>query len=63
MQDPTDRALFFYSIYIHIGDGKNTPFWEARWLHGAVLKDIAPKLYERARIQGRMVYIEMKIFN
>jgi hypothetical protein len=32
-------------------------------LLGAVPKDIAPKLYERERLQGRVVYTEMKMFN
>jgi hypothetical protein len=27
--DTTDRALFFCSTIIHIGNGKDTPFWEA----------------------------------
>jgi hypothetical protein len=30
IQVPTDRALFFASTYIHVGDGKNAPFWEAK---------------------------------
>jgi hypothetical protein len=29
--DQTDRALFFTSTLITVGNGKNTPFWEAWW--------------------------------
>jgi hypothetical protein len=38
MHDPVDRALFFSSTYIIIGNGENTPFWEAKWLIGQHLK-------------------------
>jgi hypothetical protein len=30
--DPLDKDIFLCSTYIQIGDGKNTPFWEAKWL-------------------------------
>jgi hypothetical protein len=30
---------------VSIGDGKVTPFWEARWLMGASPKELAPNLY------------------
>jgi hypothetical protein len=55
VHDPIDRALFFSSTYIIIGNGKNTPFWEAKRLHGSAPKDIAPSLFNAARCKGRMV--------
>jgi hypothetical protein len=57
--DPTDRALFFSSTYIQVGDGRNTPFWEAKWLNAATLKDIAPNLYKMARMKNRIVFAEL----
>jgi hypothetical protein len=59
LQDPTDRELFFSSSYIQIGDGKNTLFWEAKWLHGAAPKDIAPNIYRRTRFKKRLVHTEL----
>jgi hypothetical protein len=43
--DQADRDLFFSSTVVSIGDGKVTPFWEARWLMGASPKELAPNLY------------------
>ncbi|WVZ82473.1 hypothetical protein U9M48_029730 [Paspalum notatum var. saurae] len=40
-----DRALFFASTIITIGNGQDTPFWEARWLNGVSPKQFAPELY------------------
>lgn len=37
-KDKVDRALFFASTTIQIGNGRKTPFWEARWLQGAAPK-------------------------
>jgi hypothetical protein len=51
IQDPTDRALFFASTYIHVGDGKNTPTWEAKWLNAAAPKELAPNLFKMARFK------------
>jgi hypothetical protein len=58
--DTTDRALFFNSTIIHIGNGNDTPFYEARWVHGAAPKDLAPGLYQIARYKKRSVYDEFK---
>jgi hypothetical protein len=33
VQYPVDRAMFYNSTYILIGNSRNTPFWEARWLN------------------------------
>jgi hypothetical protein len=35
-------------------------FWEARWLHGAAPKELAPNLYRLARFRKRSVHVEMK---
>jgi hypothetical protein len=49
--DKTDRALFFVSTVISVGNGCNTPFWEARWLHGVSPRDLAPNFYKQARLK------------
>jgi hypothetical protein len=59
IQDPTDRALFFASTYIHVGDGKNTPTWEAKWLNAAAPKELAPNLFKMARFKKRTVPAEL----
>jgi hypothetical protein len=58
-QDPTDRALFFSSTYIQVGDGRNTPFWKAKWLNAAALKDIVSNLYKMARMKNMIVSVEL----
>lgn len=62
-RDVTDRNLFFSSTYIIVGDGRNTPFWEANWLNGAAPKALAPNLYQRARFKHRTVHKEMENLN
>jgi hypothetical protein len=59
----TDRTLFFNSTYIQIGDGKNTTFWEARWLFDAAPKDLAPGLFKAARFKKRSVHSELQNSN
>lgn len=58
--DPLDRELFFCSTYIALGNGRDTPFWEARWLDGAAPKDLAPNLYLQAKIKKRTVRQEIQ---
>jgi hypothetical protein len=58
-QDPTDKVLFFNSTYIQVGDGRNTPFWEARWLFGTAPKEMAPDLYAKVRFKSRSVHYEL----
>jgi hypothetical protein len=58
--DQTDRHLFFSSTWVQIGNGKTTPFWEARWLLGSAPKDLAPHLFECARYKGRTIATEFK---
>jgi hypothetical protein len=53
--DPLERQLFFISTTIQIENGRNTPFWEARWLQGLAPKDLAPSLYNSARFKTRSV--------
>jgi hypothetical protein len=50
-----DKALFFASTVITVGDGAITPFWDARWLNGVSLKELAPNLYKQARFKFRTV--------
>jgi hypothetical protein len=59
MHDTTDRALF-YSTYIRIENGKNTPFWKARWLSGAASKDMALNLDKASRHKRRMVHTKLQ---
>jgi hypothetical protein len=56
---PIDRQFFFSSTIIHIGDGKNTPFWEAKWLQGAANKDLAPNLFKIAKFKSRTTNKEL----
>jgi hypothetical protein len=58
-QDPTDRALFFSSTYIQVGDGRNTPFWEDKWVNAAAPKDIVSNLYKMARMKNMAVSVEL----
>jgi hypothetical protein len=58
--DMTDRALFFASTVITVGDGKNTPFWEARSINGVATKELAPNLYKQARFKSRTVHKEFR---
>jgi hypothetical protein len=59
LKDPIDKALFFNSTYITIGNGEDTPFWDARWIQGAAPRDIAPNLYQRAWFKNRSVSTEL----
>jgi hypothetical protein len=58
INDSTNKALFFNSTYINIGDGRNTPFWEAKWLQRPAPKDIAPSLHKKAWFK-RTIYQEL----
>jgi hypothetical protein len=60
VHDPTDKALFYCSTYIHIGNATNTPFWKAKWLYGAAPEDIEPGLFRMTRYKGRTVHYEMQ---
>jgi hypothetical protein len=54
VHDHKDIQLFFQSTNIHVGNGKNTPFSEARWLHGTSPKELALELYMvQARNSGK----------
>lgn len=61
--DPTERELFFSSTTVSIGNGRNTPFWEARWLNGMKPKELAPNLFLVARYKKRSVAKELHNFN
>jgi hypothetical protein len=61
--DKTDQVLFFASTMITIGNGKNTPFWESRWLGGMSPKDLAPNLCKQACFKYRTVHKELQGFS
>jgi hypothetical protein len=48
------------STRVLIGNGKNTPFWEARWLSGTSLKEMAPNMYKMAWYKTRNVQTELQ---
>jgi hypothetical protein len=58
--DPIARQLFFAFTKIQLGDGKSTPFWEAKWLNGASPKDPTPNLFKIARFKSRLVCTELQ---
>jgi hypothetical protein len=59
-QDPVDRALFFSSTQVIIGNGRNTPSWEAKWINGVAPRDIAPSLFKSTRFKIRTVQKELQ---
>jgi hypothetical protein len=48
---------------ISVGDGKNTSFWESRWLKGVSPKELASNLYNQVRYKQRAVHKELQQFN
>jgi hypothetical protein len=50
-------------MVISIGDGKNTSFWESRWLNGASPKELTPNLYNQVRYKQRTVDKDLQQFN
>uniref|UniRef100_A0A453EL27 Reverse transcriptase domain-containing protein n=1 Tax=Aegilops tauschii subsp. strangulata TaxID=200361 RepID=A0A453EL27_AEGTS len=42
---PEERALFFASTTMSIGNGQHALFWEDRWINGRAIREIAPLLY------------------
>jgi hypothetical protein len=58
--DEPVKALFFCSTYMLVGNGRNTPFWESKWLHGTAPKDIAPGLFRLTRYKNRNVAVELR---
>ena len=41
-----ERALFFASTHMVIGDGETAKFWTDRWINGRAISEIAPLLYQ-----------------
>jgi hypothetical protein len=58
--DVIDTKLFFCSTTVIVGDGRNTPFWEARWLDGVAPRDLTPGLFKVARFKRRIMHDELK---
>jgi hypothetical protein len=46
-----------------LGNGKDTPFWEVRWINGVSPKELAPNLYAKARYKFRTVCRELQNFS
>jgi hypothetical protein len=46
-------CFFFASTIISVGNGEDTPFWEAKWLNGASPRDLAPNLFRMTRFKRR----------
>jgi hypothetical protein len=46
-----------------VGNGRNTPFWEAKWIQRAAPKDLAPGLFKSAIFKKRSVYSKLKNSN
>jgi hypothetical protein len=46
-----------------VGDDKNTPFLETRWLNGASPKELAPNLYQVIRFKNRNIHAELRNYN
>lgn len=63
VMDKTERDLFFSTTKINIGNGKNTPFWEGRWLNGTSPKQLAPNLFQLVRFKTRSVAKELSNLN
>uniref|UniRef100_A0A8I6WG90 Reverse transcriptase zinc-binding domain-containing protein n=1 Tax=Hordeum vulgare subsp. vulgare TaxID=112509 RepID=A0A8I6WG90_HORVV len=40
-----ERALFFASTMLAVGDGRSGKFWEDRWLDGRSISELTPQLY------------------
>jgi hypothetical protein len=54
-----DMALFFASTVINMGNGKNMPFWEARWVN-----EVSPKeLVLNANFKSTTVHKELLNMN
>jgi hypothetical protein len=58
--DQSDRDIYFFSIEIFVGDRKNTPFWESKWINGRSPRELAPKLYKSTEYKYRNVHTELK---
>jgi hypothetical protein len=58
-----DRHLFFSSAVMQVGDGRDTLFWEARWLHGHAPKELAPELFKIAMFKHRSIHAELQNLN
>jgi hypothetical protein len=61
--DQADKQLFFCSTEVRVGNGRNTPFWESKWLNEIAPKDLAPNLFHKARSKKRSVHQELQNLN
>jgi hypothetical protein len=44
----SDKARAFFSVVLipKVGNGTNTLFWTAKWVHGQKIADLLPRLFE-----------------
>jgi hypothetical protein len=63
ISDGPDMQLFFCSTEVQVGNGRNTSFWEARWLYGAAPRELTPNLYSLARFKKRSMASELNNLN
>ena len=52
-----ERALFFASTTMMLGDGRTALFWDDRWINGQSVREIAPMLYQCIPKQRRKTRI------
>jgi hypothetical protein len=50
--------MFFSYTIIIVGNGNDTPFWDAKWPNGFSPKDLAPNLFKVATYKKRSMKIE-----
>jgi hypothetical protein len=46
-----------------VGDGRNTPFWESRWIDGGAPRNIEPNIFQKVRFKKRSVHAELQNMN
>lgn len=46
---PESHAIYRAPIFVDIGDGRTSFFWEDRWLQDRRVQEIAPRIYDRIR--------------
>ena len=47
--DKTDEDLFDASTTVTVGNGKTAEFWNSSWIQGQAPKNIAPRLFKKAK--------------
>jgi len=63
IEDAIDRDFFFASTEVDVGNGVDTPFWEAQWCFGKAPRNTAPNLFGLAKQKKRTVAQELRNHN